>query len=71
MLSVPFLCISHIGIQILIVTIVNAFNMCVIDVLWMHYSTLESQFHDEVHIRVTFVTQFEVFEMFVLCLGDV
>ena len=52
-------------------TIVNAFNMCVIDVLWMHYSTLESQFHDEVHIRVTFVTQFEVFEMFVLCLGDV
>ena len=71
LLSVPFLCISHTDIQILIVMFVNADNTCEINVLWMRYSTLESKFHDEVHIRVTFVTQFEVFEMFVLCLGDV
>ena len=40
----------------------------VINVLWMRYSTLESQFHHEVHVGDPFVTQLEVFEMFVLCL---
>ena len=48
--------------------IVNADNTCEI---WMRYSTLESQFHHEVHVWDPFVTQFEVFEMFVLCLWDV
>ena len=41
LLSVPFL---------LIVMVVNADNTCEINVLWMRYSTLESQFHHEVHV---------------------
>ena len=63
LLSVPFLCISQTDIQIPIVMIVNADSTCEINVLWMRYSTLESQFYHD-----PFVTQFEVFEMFVLCL---
>ena len=49
LLSVPFLCISHIDIQILIVMVVNADNH-VINVLWMRYSTLERQFYHEAHV---------------------
>ena len=63
LLVVAFLCISQTDIQILIVMTVNADNTCEINVLWMRYSTLESQFYHD-----PFVTQFEVFEMFVLCL---
>ena len=51
LLSVPFLCISHTDIQILIVMFVNADNTCEINVLWMRYSTLESQFYQEVHVQ--------------------
>ena len=71
LLSVPFLCISHTDIQILIVMIVNADNTCEINVLWMRYNSLERQFHHEVHVWDPFATQFVVFEMFVLCLWDV
>ena len=52
LLSVPFLCISHTDIQILIVMFVNADNTCESNVLWMRYSTLESQFYQEVHVPV-------------------
>ena len=72
LLSVPFLCISQTDIQIPIVMIVNADSTCEINVLWMRYSTLESQFYHD-----PFVTQFEVlrclfcvfemFETFVMC----
>ena len=57
--------------QILIVMMVNADSTCEINVLWMRYSTLKSQFSHEVHVWDPFVTQFEVFEMFFLCLWDV
>ena len=46
----PFLRISHTDIQILTVMIVNADNTCEINVLWMRYSTFESQFSHEVHV---------------------
>ena len=39
----------------------------VINVNWMRYSTLEGQFYHEVHVWDAFVTQFVVFEMFVVC----
>ena len=52
LLSVLFLCISHTDIQILIVMFVNADNTCEINVLWMRYSTLESQYYQEVHVPV-------------------
>ena len=58
LLSAPFLCISHTDIQLLIVMIVDADNTCEISVLWMRYSTLESQFHHEVQVWDPFVTQF-------------
>ena len=45
----PFLRIS---LQRLTVMIVNADNTCEINVLWMRYSTLESQFYQEVHVPV-------------------
>ena len=80
LLSVPFLCISHTDIQILIVMIVNADNMCEINVLRMRYSTLESRFsfsmkytyeipllHSLRCLRCLFCV-FEMFEKFVLCL---
>ena len=70
-LSVPFLCISNSDIQIMIVMIVNADNTCETSVLWMRYSTLERQFRHEVNVCDPFVTQFEVFEMFVLCCWNV
>ena len=52
LLVVAFLCISQTDIQILIVMTVNADNTCEINVLWMRYSTLESQFYQEVHVPV-------------------
>ena len=66
-LNVLFLCISNSDIQIMIVMIVNAGNTCETSVLWMRYSTLDRQFRHEVNVCDPFVTQFEVFEMFVLC----
>ena len=47
LLSVPFLCISHSDIQIMIVMTANADNTCETNVLWMRYSTLERQFRRE------------------------
>ena len=56
LLVVAFLCISQTDIQILIVMTVNADNTCEINVLWMRYSTLESQFHHEVRVRSLYYT---------------
>ena len=64
LLSVRFLFISHIDIQVPIVMTLNADNTRETNVLWQRYSTLENQFYHEVHHPFFYTCLLFVFEMF-------